>query len=579
MIKSETDLKKILESIDHKGYPAYKETKGAYQFGKYILTIEHVQGDPFAAPSQVRLVVSGKSAGLPSECYDKRHKRIAVQDYLLRKLAFEISKKSFDAKGSGKSGLLSISHCGQEILERSACQINAENGDVTIRMEIGFPAYGRTINAKELEKILFQILPEIINKVMLYKNMDKNELKETICLAENQFFIRNELKNRGFVAFIADGSILPRESGVSAKPLKNAVKFHTPESMRVEMSLPNGNAVCGMGIPEGITLIVGGGYHGKSTLLEALEKGVYNHISGDGREYVITNAEAVKVRAEDGRSISGTDISMFINNLPSRVNTKSFYTENASGSTSQAANVVEAMETGCKVLFIDEDTSATNFMIRDELMQLVVAKDKEPITPYIDRIRDLYNRFGVSTVLVAGSSGEYFEKADRIIQMDEYRVLDITESAKKIAQMYQSQTREVKKEEKMSETQIPDCDRIALPYKEWIGERIKIKVNKTDDLNISKDNIDTRYLEQLVDKEQLRAIGYIMVHMNEYMFGKNKSLQNAVSEVIELLEKEGFEGIMKGKYVPCDLAIPRKQEILMSINRFRKLKLQKSKNC
>ncbi|MDE7477045.1 MAG: ABC-ATPase domain-containing protein, partial [Lachnospiraceae bacterium] len=425
-MRSDKDLKNILERIDHKGYPAYKDTKGEYQFGKYVLDIEHVQGDPFASPSQIRISVSGKEAGIPLKYYDKKHKRIATQDYLLRKIGSEIIKNS-KQRGSGKSGVIHISRCGQEVLERTACQINDKDGEITIRLEVGFPANGRTINAGELEKILFHILPDVVNKTVMYKNIDIAELDDVMRLTENQFFIRNEMRSRGLTAFIADNSILPRESGISSKPLKDAVRFRAPESMKIKIDLPDGTIINGMGIPQGVTLIVGGGYHGKSTLLEALQMGVYDHIAGDGREYVFADTSSVKIRAEDGRSISKTDISMFINNLPNKMDTRCFSTQNASGSTSQAANVIEAIETGCKVLLVDEDTSATNFMIRDELMQLVVTKDKEPITPYIDRVRELYELYGVSTILVAGSSGEYFNKADKIIQMDEYYIFDITD--------------------------------------------------------------------------------------------------------------------------------------------------------
>ena len=169
--------------------------------------------------------------------------------------------------------------------------------------------------------------------------------------------------------------------------MKNGIHFVSPSSMEVTLNLPNHGPLKGMGIPKGITLIVGGGYHGKSTLLEALELGVYNHIAGDGREYVITESDAVKIRAEDGRSIKSADISLFINDLPNGKDTCCFYTEDASGSTSQAANVMEAIETGSRLLLIDEDTSATNFMIRDELMQRVVKRSQEPITPFIERVQ------------------------------------------------------------------------------------------------------------------------------------------------------------------------------------------------
>lgn len=566
IMRSDRDLKNILERIDHKGYPAYKDTKGEYQFSKYVLDIEHVQGDPFASPSQIRISVSGKVAGIPAKYFDKKHKRIATQDYLLRKIGSETIKNS-KQRGSGKSGLIHISRCGQEILERTACQINDKDGEITVRLEIGFPANGRTINAGELERILFHILPDIVNKTVLYKNINIAELDDVICLAENQFFIRNEMKNRELTAFIADNSILPRKSGISAEPLKDAVRFKAPESMKIKIDLPDSTAIYGMGIPKGVTLIVGGGYHGKSTLLEALQMGVYDHIAGDGREYVFSDVSSVKIRAEDGRSISQTDISMFINNLPNKLDTSCFSTQNASGSTSQAANVIEAVETGCKVLLIDEDTSATNFMIRDELMQLVVTKDKEPITPYIDRVRELYESYGVSTILVAGSSGEYFNKADKIIQMDEYHTFDITEYAKDIAQKhgYHAQ-KNVEKDAVM-----PNFNRCARVNKDWIGERAKVKVNGKDAVSINRDSVDTRYLEQLADEEQLRMIGYLFVYMNQFIFDKNNTLQNSVEKLVQTLEKNGLRNIFQNKKIPCNLAIPRKQELFMCINRFRKL--------
>ena len=214
------------------------------------------------------------------------------------------------------------------------------------------------------------------------------------------------------------------------------VPFVSPDSMKVTMKLPYKGVLTGMGIRKGITLVVGGGYHGKSTLLKALESGVYPHIAGDGREYVVTDDTAMKIRAEDGRSIRHTDISMFINDLPNGKDTYAFDTEDASGSTSQAANVIESMEAGTQVFLIDEDTSATNFMVRDELMQQVIHRDMEPITPFIERVRDLYQEDGISTVLVAGSSGAYFQIADQIIQMDKYVPREITELAKKAASDY-----------------------------------------------------------------------------------------------------------------------------------------------
>lgn len=568
-MKQAAELRELLKKIDHKGYPAYKETRGQYQFPGYVLNIDHVQGDPFAAPSKVSVQVKGAQAGFPQYLYDKKHKRIALQDYLLRQFGREVSAFAFQAKGSGKSGLMSVSRPGQEILERSACSIQSEQGDILLRLEIGFPANGRTINARELEKILFHFLPECVKKSLFYKLLDEKKVQQVMELSEDQQYIREELKKRDLCAFVADGSILPRESGVSQKPMKGAVKFQAPPSMKITMKLPFGGAVTGMGVPQGITLIVGGGYHGKSTLLKSLEMGVYNHIAGDGREYVITDDSAMKIRAEDGRSIKNTDVSMFINNLPNGKDTKRFSTEDASGSTSQAANVIEAMEADTHLFLIDEDTSATNFMIRDELMQRVVHRESEPITPFIDRIQELYRTYGISTILVAGSSGSYFHKADVILQMEQYVPKDITEFAKKEAESFPIPVEEAEKSRK------PSFER-KLVFR--IGgkrgdDRVKIKVMGKDGFSVNHENVDLRYLEQIADTEQVTALGYLLKYVATNQaagLGREKqTLQQLVAELEQILEKKGLAGICDGNYLPAGLAMPRKQEVFACLNRWR----------
>lgn len=268
-----TELKKQLQSIHRKSYPAYKSLKGSYQFGHYILSIDHVQGDPFASPSHISVHISRKDAGFP-DAYSKNNLTcITLADHLTRQFEQQINHYSFRAKGSGKSGLISVSHCGQEILSRTACEITSKG--ITARFFIGFPANGRTINAPELEKILFDFLPACVENTFFYKNINQEELEQTIFLAEDQQAIREQLKEKKLVAFVADGAILPRESGISSRPMKHSVPFISPESLRITMNLPHKGKIIGMGIPQGITLIVGGGYHGKSTLLNALELGVY----------------------------------------------------------------------------------------------------------------------------------------------------------------------------------------------------------------------------------------------------------------------------------------------------------------
>lgn len=567
-MKSAVELRELLNRIDHKGYPAYKDTRGVYQFEGYLLGIDHVQGDPFAAPSKVSIRVKGRQAGFPKHLFDVKHKRVALQDYLLRQFSRQVEEFAFKAKGSGKSGLLSVSRCSQEILERSACQMDEASGDLILRMEIGFPANGRTINARELMKIFFDFLPICVRKSLYYQSLDSKKLQQIAELAEDQQYIREALPNMGLVAFVANGAILPRESGISQRPMRGAVRFVSPESMEVTLQLPNHGALKGMGIKKGITLIVGGGYHGKSTLLKALELGVYNHIAGDGREYVITDDSAMKIRAEDGRSIKHVDISMFINGLPNGKDTKSFCTEDASGSTSQAANVVESMEAGAKLFLIDEDTSATNFMIRDELMQRVVHRDVEPITPFIDRVEEIYREFGISSIIVAGSSGSYFHKADCILQMDRYVPKDITEFAKQEARNFPILT------EPAPACALPSFGRCARANTSFRNnDRIKIKTMGKDAISINRDTVDLRYVEQLADVEQLTTLGYLLKYAELHLFDGKKSLQQVIDSMMKLMEEKGLAEICESSYLPTGLALPRKQEIFACFNRYRGIRL------
>ena len=563
-MKSSAELKKDILAIDHRGYPGYKGLRGRYQFKDHVLSIDHVQGDPFASPSHLSVHVDGHKAGFPKDYYQDDISRITLQDHLTRCFGKALAPFSFKAKGSGKSGLLSVSYCGQQVLERTACEVSAD-GSVTVRFEAGFPANGRSVNAGELVKMLFQFVPEAAQIALFYDRLNKNALKAAIELARDQQFIREHLSEQGLAAFLADGSVLPRESGISDRPMKGAVPFQSPAACKVTVTLPYHGPVTGMGIKKGITLFVGGGYHGKSTILQALEIGVYNHIAGDGREYVITDPSAWKLRAEDGRSISNTDISPFINHLPNKKDTVHFSTEDASGSTSQAANLMEAVESGSKLLLIDEDTSATNFMIRDELMQKVICREEEPITPFIERVRSMYDDLGVSSIIVAGSSGSFFGIADTIIQMKEYVPYDITERAREVAASYPA----LKQQE-----HFPVSDNMRAPKANQAlkkDPRLKMKTMGTNEMLLAKDAIELRYLEQLIDPEQTNALAYALKYLELNRMNGSRTVSQLLDDIEALTASKGLSALYDKEYVRSGLAMPRRQEIAACLNRYRKL--------
>ena len=566
-MKSLEVLKKELTRIDGKSYRAYKDLEGEYDFGSYSLCIDHVQGDPFASPSRVRVIVDQKVAKFPKDLFDNVNRNIAVADYLTREFYSNINKFCVKVFGSGKSGLIAISKCPQEILNRTSIIIDEDK--IEARFYVGFPARGRSVLSKELEKILHNVIPSIVEKTLIYKNINSEKLISRVMLVEDQEFIRSELTSRGLVAFVANGSMLPRESGVSTKALRDGKVFVSPKELEVEFNTKSHGLIRGMGIKSGITLIVGGGYHGKSTLLKALELGVYNHIEGDGRELVITDGSALKVRAEDSRCITKTDISLFISNLPSGKDTKKFCTQNASGSTSQAANIMEGIESGSKLLLIDEDTSATNFMMRDDLMQKLVSKEKEPITPFIEIVGPIHKQKGISTIMVVGSSGDFFDVADCVIQMDNYEAVDVTAEAKELSLGHI--TKRVNDSNLLIDMTF---NRVVKAGTIKQGEKgVKIKAIGLSTLSINREDIDLRAIEQIVDNEQVNAIGSIMKWVETSIMSKGLKFEDMVDNIILQIEENGLISMDRLKGGSGNLAMPRKQEIMAAYNRYRGLKM------
>ena len=568
-MRDHRELERILRRLNGKGYGAYKDIEGVWRFPDFVLFVDHVQGDPFATPSRLRVRVPMEVAGIPRDFYRNRPRKVALEDFLVRVLARWIPKLTKGNRGSGHSGRFAVVTFGQCILPRTAVWVTEDH--VEAILAVGLPAAGRRILGHEAAEMLLSELPALVREGLLFRNLDKAALREHVACGEDAEALREQLRERKLVAFVAEGAILPRESGISDRPLKEgAVPFEPPPSLAVTLERPNRGPIRGMGIPEGVTLIVGGGYHGKSTLLSALAQGVYNHIPGDGREYVVTRREAVVIRAEDGRFVCGVDISPFIDNLPNGTDTRNFSTQNASGSTSQAANIMEALEAGAKVLLVDEDTSATNFMIRDERMQELVAKEKEPITPFLDKVKPLFRDYGVSSILVMGGSGDYFEVADTVIMMDAYRPVDVTERAKEIVRKHP-----LKRRPEGGEHFGPIPKRILdLSSIRARTPRGKLKIRATRmALQLGNSVIDLSRIHQIAEVPQARAIGYILAYISEnarrFM---GKPLVEILDEVERTLEREGLWPFLPARY--GDLAAPRRFELAFALNRLRTLRLR-----
>ncbi|MBE9129338.1 MULTISPECIES: ABC-ATPase domain-containing protein [unclassified Coleofasciculus] len=562
------NLHQLLLQLDDRGYKAYKDIKGRYQFPHFTLIVDRVQGDPFASPSQVRVQIPQSIADFPPELYRTPSREIALRDYLTRQFD-RVAKTMSDRRGTGNSGLIAITQVGQSVLERTSAFITDEL--VEVRFVVGLPARGRRISGWQAAEMLCKDIPQLVDDALKYKSLDATAIQQHVETVEDADWLRQQLDERELVAFVADGAILPRMSGVNDRPLRDdAIPFQSPEALRVTFTCPNRGVVTGMGISEGVTLIVGGGYHGKSTLLGALEVGVYNHIPGDGREFVVTRSSAVKIRAEDGRSIASVDISPFINQLPQGRSTRQFSTPNASGSTSQAANIIEALEADAQLLLVDEDTAATNFMIRDHRMQQLIAKEKEPITPFIDKVRQLYTDYGVSTLLVMGGSGDYFDVADTVIAMDNFQPHDVTKKAKAIAEQH--------KTERLAEggTEFGDIAP-RIPSPESIdpsrGQReVKLKVRDVDEVVFGTEEIDVAAVEQIVEKGQLRAIAQAIVYAKRQCINGRHTMPEILNRVMADIESNGLD--ILSNLPEGDLVLFRRFELAAALNRLRTLKVR-----
>ncbi|WP_218221208.1 ABC-ATPase domain-containing protein [Nesterenkonia sp. Act20] len=571
-------LQRTLTSLDGRGYAAYKQLTGSYDLGAFRLLVDKVQVDPFAPPSLMRLRLSRTEAGFPSALLADREGRIATGDFLTRAFAAALRGSH---TSSPESDAISIGTPGQQVLERTSVLITEEF--IEARLTVGLPAAGRKALGRKAARLLTETLPRIAETALLHASVDQTALQDHVTLYRDQLAVQAQLAERRLVSFVADGAVLPRRSGDSDRPLAEAaVQFRSPESLRVGFELPSGRSLTGMGVPEGVSVIVGGGYHGKSTLLRAIERGVYPHIAGDGREWVITRNDAVSIRAEDGRAAAGVDISPFISGLPSGTDTRSFSSTNASGSTSQATNLVEAVEAGASALLIDEDTSATNFMIRDERMRELIPAQREPITPFVDRVRPLFTERGVSTVLVAGGSGAFFEVADHVIALQDYTLRDVTEEAHRIAARHAAPAASelpatgATATAPAAATGIFATAAARIPQRDSLHPAKKTKPARgrgRDAIQYGREDVDLAAVAQLVDAAQTEAIAKALDRLAERTDGVS-DIASMVKSLLQEVDASGLESLSPHRGHPGHLARPRAHEIHAALNRYRGLKVR-----
>ncbi|MCE2421860.1 MAG: ABC-ATPase domain-containing protein [Gemmatimonadetes bacterium] len=566
-------MEAALRDIDGAGYGAYKRIRGSWRGPDFTLHVDHVQGDPFATPSRLRLHLSPQAHGIPDEVWrpdgetpGPAPRRTGLCDFLLRTFG-DACRGLPRVGGSGKSGLVLVSAETPVVVDRSGCEIGP--GGLTLRFRAGLPARGRRCMGQAAAKMLTRNIPQALEAVRR-GNLDQNRAMRWVETSEDHHFIQAELSGRGLVAFVRDGSVLPRRSGVSSAPLPHAVPFRSPPELSVTFNPPNSGAIVGMGVPRGVTVVTGGGFHGKTTLLEALQGGVWPRTPGDGREWVATVPDAVKVRSEDGRAVSGVDLTPFVDGLPLGQSTKSFSTPDASGSTSLAADILEAMEARASALLMDEDTCATNLMVRDARMQALVPR--ETVTPLIDRARELAEA-GVSIILVTGGSGDYLDVADTVLVLEDFLPRLATAEAKTIAANTPTGRRTGLPHRPL---RVPPAGRV--PAATSFGARRrsgreKVRARGSDEITLGNQVLDLSAVEQLADPGQARAVAAMLRAMAGHCDGK-RTLWDVTRRVYEQALRSGLVSVDDSP----DLALPRPQEMLRAASRLRSLRVQPGSN-
>jgi predicted ABC-class ATPase len=568
-------LYKILRKIDGRPYKAYQELlRQVFCHPSFRVCLVHVQGSPGAFPASVgHVTLNPSELELPAACLANGTRRMAASDYLLR--AFQSSvvahaRRNRGARGSGSFQLLSLP---PQVLERNVVHLDASR--VRIAFHISLPGtYDNRILGSAAADMLTRELIMVVEA--LKASVARSTALRTHCeVIEDWVHVQNRLPRYGLIAFIGDGAILPRRSGASQAPLQEGtVALRAPDPMAVEVEFPNAGPMRGLGIRPGVNVLIGGGFHGKSTVLNALAKGVYPHIPGDGRERVITHPDACFICAEEGRAVHGLDISGFIGALPGKTDPTRFQTQNASGSTSEAAAIIEAVLSGAKFLLIDEDSSATNFLIQDHNMRRLIPED--PITPLFDRVRELYERYDVSTLIVAGGSSDYLGVAQHVTAMRNYQPVCMTDQV--------DQLRLPAPAKPSGPLTIMDRRRLLADnfdpvYKvRRLGKTLTVRIKplrlQEKILEYGNVQLDLTKLAALVDPHQVLALGYALLLGKHVLGQKALSPTDLAAALHARIGQAGLDILSRHADRPLFLARPRRLELAGAINRLRNLKVE-----
>ncbi len=575
-------LIRTIRQLDRKPFGAVQRLRGTYRYPSFTLTFRHIQGSPGAHPASIAEIALGREAcAFPDRFLDDPTARRGLEDFLIRRFHRGIEALSVPNRGADGSGSLHTVDLSQIIVARDTVEVT--EGGIVLRFMVSFPSRvggGGSFDADQAVAMVAEEIPTIARFTFAYGDYEAEavrQLEATVSVLEDRAAIAAAMRRHGWIVFVPDGAILPRRSGVDPRPMASdeAVPFSSPETLRVSVEVPSGS-LTGMALPEGVTVITGGGFHGKSTLLQAITEGVYPHVPGDGRERVVTRADGVMLRSEEGRSVRRVDIHPFIRELPGGRETDRFSTDDASGSTSQAAAIVEAIEAGSRLLLLDEDSCATNLLVRDDLIARIIPSEREPIRPLYETVRSLWHTHGISTVLVAGGLGLFLRRADTVLLLEAYRCRDVTDRVRETIGWDDGSG---------AESFALPVPRRLLPgnfdpsftnrrLAKTVPVRIKPLRQARRKLEYGMDLVDLSDVVQLIEAPQTLALGWMIHAMYRQLEVADTplSLVNLLDALEALIDREGLAAL-KHPY-PGTLSRPRRYELASAVNRMRSLRVE-----
>lgn len=566
-MKDKKEFYNLLTELDGQPFSEYQQMEGDFDFSRYVIKCAKIDMEGGDHPV-FSIRVPQTIAEIPEYLFDSPVRRTAMEDLLLRCLAANIEGiANFDESGVARRHILSASP-NQKIIPRNALQLTKEY--IEVRLQIVLPTQNMILDGEEMlaidgemaHQLFFEDLPEVISNSLLYCNTDADMADRFVNSMEDADRLRQHLGASGQVGFLGEGALVARVTGEDSPDYERLTPVEIDEGLVEEVEVPHAGTIRGINIPSGLTLILGESNSGRVDIMDAISQGIYNHIPGDGRETVVTVADAVNIRSEVGRCVQNVDISAFASELPDGGNPAAYSTVSAGSFTSQAASTVEALEAGARVLLFDEHSSSSTFLSSDtRVSPLLGASSRNTLAA---RARQIVDELGIS-IVVAGSSlvAEFIPIADKILKVENFCISDITEEAKALEIVPSSVANDT-----ATLSSLLSRSRWVMPSSIDPSVGREDLVICTDDqsyIQFGRSIVDLSEIRQIADVDQARAIGFVLYYAKLRYMDEGYPVREILDLVDRDLSNEGLNALASD--LRGDFARPRRYEVAAALNR------------